>query len=57
MREYKDARMTILMTQSDKNTFNKCCEANGETMSRILIDFIRGYIKQNKYKLIGGEQN
>lgn len=57
MRKYKDARMTMLLTESDKNDFSKCCDANNETMSRILIDYIRAYIKMNKHKVAGGEES
>lgn len=57
MRKRNEPRLTICIRKSIREQFNQCCQANDETMTKVLIDFIKGYVKVNKHKVLGGEES
>ena len=48
MKIKKDVQILIRVTKEEKENFKECCEQNEESFQRVLRNYIKAYIKENK---------
>ncbi len=52
-----NAVLVIRIPQNIKEEFSECCEVNDETMAKVLIKFIKGYVGVNEHRVLGGDKS